>query len=204
MILYIGMKKLFFIIFFFSITSNIFASNREGYEFYFNGNRNSSITIQFVEESVPYLTRSDKLFFDILNWIIHNKKTLDNVVNENIVIGIGPERDVIFVRGRMGIGHYEGNDYEKIEKIQKEIFEYKNYNELVQNIYKIIELYFDFSSVPVVNNSFGLYFVWEQDPSILGYHDGVYEQDKYTEIFIGPIPGAMFNKPGLRYGVVFW
>lgn len=200
------MKKLFIIILFFSITSNIFASFSGGYKFYFNGNRNACISIKFNFSYIPeYIGRSDKLFFDILNWIIHNKNVLDNIVNDDIVIFIGPERDVNLIKGSVGIGYYyESNDYDKIEKISKKIFEYKNYNELVQNIYKIIELYFGFSSVPVVNNSFGLYFVWEQDPSILGYRYGVYKQEENTEIFFGPFPGLMFNYYGLKFGVVFW
>jgi hypothetical protein len=176
-----------------------------GYRFHFGENRESSISIRFNFYRIPeYLARSDRLFFDILNWIAHNKKVLDNVVNDDIEIGIGPERNANIIEGRVGISELEGNDRNKINNINKKIFEYKNYNELTQNIYKIIELYFNFSSVPVVNNSFRLYFVWEQDPNILGYGEGVHKQEESTEIFFGPFPGLMFNSPGLREGVVFW
>jgi len=199
------MKKLI-IIFLISFTvSNVFASNDGGYKFYLNGNRNTCISIRFNYGFVPeYLTRSDRLFFDIMNWIVHNKKTLENTVKDYLEIGIIPERNINIINGRVSIRSMEGNDFDKIDNISRNNFEYKNYDELKQNIYKIIELYFGFSSVPVVNNSFGLYFVWEQDPNILGYRDGVYEQEKYTEIFFGPFPGLMFNDYGLRFGVVFW
>jgi hypothetical protein len=193
------MKKIVFVFLIFFNATNIFASFSGGYKFYFNGNRNMCISIRFHFGIIPeYLSKSDRLFFDILNWIIHNKNTLENVVNDHLEIWIGPERNVNIIGGSLDIIGLEGMDMDKIRNINQKIYEYKNYNELRQNIIKIIESYYNFTSTPIVNDHFGLYFVWTKEP----YRP--YKQQENTEIFIGPFPGQMFNYPGLKRGVVFW
>ncbi|MDR2942913.1 MAG: hypothetical protein LBV17_10010 [Treponema sp.] len=198
-----NVKKLIWLFFIFFNSNYIFASYSDGYRFYFN-NRKGSISIRYNSDTVQeYLIKADGLFFDLINWIKHNKIILENTVNDDIEIGIGPEKNVNIIEGSMGILGLDGNDFDKICKINKKIFEYKNYHELTQNIYKIIESYFDFSSVSIVNNSFELYFVWEKI-GIHGYREGPHSQEENTEIFKGPFPGLMPNSEELGYGVVFW
>ena len=174
---------------------NLFASMAVGYRI--NINETNWIRMRFIaEETMPeYLARSDGLFFDILLWIAHNKNHFENAVDD-VTIYISYRRNNIN-EGSTGIGLDVGDRFYMS-------LDYTNNVELKNNIFYLIQLYYDFTADNNTDNQLGLYFVWEQDTSILGYRTGVFEQEEYTDIFIGPFPGLMFNYPGFRRGVVFW